>query len=389
MAVTAKAAELKAAGKDVVGLAAGEPDFDTPEHIKQAAIEAMRAGKTKYTPASGTMELRQAVCDKFKRDNGLSYTPKQIVVGNGAKQVIFNALLATVNPGDEVIIPAPYWVSYPDMVQIAEGVPVIVPTQAKDGFKLQPEALEKAITPKTKWVMLNSPSNPTGAGYSRADMKALTDVLMKHPHVWVLSDDIYEYLVYDGFEFVTPAQVEPALQERTLVVNGVSKAYSMTGWRIGYGAGPMSLMKEMDALQSHSTSNACSISQAATVAALTGSHDFLKEWVPSFCKRRDLVVARLNAIEGLRCQKPEGAFYVFPDCSALLGSTTPSGTQIGTSNDLMTYLLEEALCAAVAGSAFGMEGHFRISYATSEANLIKACDRIAQAFTALKRSKVA
>ena len=389
MAVAAKAAELKAAGKDVVGLAAGEPDFDTPDHIKQAAIDALHAGKTKYTPASGTPELRQAICDKLKRDNGLSYTPKQVVVGNGAKQVIFNALLATVNPGDEVIIPAPYWVSYPDMVQIAEGKPVFIATKPEQGFKLQPEALEAAITPKTKWLMLNSPSNPTGAGYSRAEMKALTDVLMKHPHVWVMADDIYEFLVYDGFEFVTPAQVEPGLYDRTLTVNGVSKAYSMTGWRIGYGAGPLPLMKEMDSLQSHSTSNACSISQAATTVALNGSHEFLKSWVPSFQKRRNLVVDRLNAIEGMVCAKPQGAFYVFPDCSALLGRKAPNGQVMATSNDLMNYFLEEALCAAVAGSAFGMEGFFRISYATSEAALEKACDRIAKACANLSASKAA
>lgn len=389
MAVSAKAAEMKAAGKDVVGLAAGEPDFDTPDHIKQAAIEALAAGKTKYTPASGTAELRQAICDKLKRDNGLTYSPKQIVVGNGAKQVIFNAMLATLNAGDEVIIPAPYWVSYPDMVQIAEGTPVIVSTRADQGFKLQPEALEAAITPKTKWVFLNSPSNPTGAGYSRSEMKALTDVLMRHPQVWVMADDIYEFLVYDEFEFVTPAQVEPALYERTLTVNGVSKAYSMTGWRIGYGAGPLSLMKEMDSLQSHSTSNASSISQAATVAALNGSHEFLKEWVPSFKARRDLVVARLNAMEGISCATPQGAFYVFPDCSALFGRKTPSGQIINTSNELTAYLLDDALCAAVAGSAFGMEGFFRISYATSEAALVKACDRMEKACAALSASKAA
>jgi len=377
--VTTKAAELKAAGKDVIGLAAGEPDFDTPEHIKQAAIKALQSGKTKYTPASGTAELRAAICAKLKRDNGLDYKPNQIVVGNGAKQILFNALLATVNPGDEVIIPAPYWVSYPDMVQIAEGKPVIVNCPSDKGFKLQPKDLEAAITPKTKWVILNSPSNPTGAAYTQAEMKALTDVLVKHPQVWVMADDIYEFLVYDGFEFVTPAQVEPKLMDRTLTVNGVSKAYAMTGWRIGYGAGPLELMKQMDSIQSHSTSNACSISQAATVEALNGSHEFLKDWVAAYQRRRDMVVARLNAIEGIRCAKPEGAFYVFPDCSGLFGKKTPQGVMIKDSVGFTEYLLEEALCAAVAGSAFGAEGFFRISYATSDELLTKACDRIAEA----------
>lgn len=383
MAVTAKAAELRAAGQDVIGLAAGEPDFDTPEHIKQAAIQALADGKTKYTPASGTAELRQAVCDKFKRDNGLEYKPGQIVVGNGAKQVLFNALLATVNSGDEVIIPAPYWVSYPDMVQIAEGTPVIVPASMEQGFKLQPDALEAAITPKTKWVILNSPSNPSGAGYTRAEMKALTDVLMKHPHVMVMADDIYEYLVYDDFTFVTPAEVEPGLMDRTLTVNGVSKAYAMTGWRIGYGAGPLALMKEIASLQSHSTSNASSISQEATVAALNGTHAFLKEWVPVFQRRRDLVVEKLNAIDGIVCPVPEGAFYVFPSCAGLMGKKTPKGDVLENDLQFSAYLLEEALCAVVPGSAFGAEGHFRISYATSDASLEKACARIAEAVSRL------
>jgi len=379
MAVTAKAAELKASGKDVIGLAAGEPDFDTPDHIKQAAIAAMNAGKTKYTAAAGTPELKAAICAKLKRDNKLDYKPNQIVVGNGAKQVIFNALLATVNAGDEVIIPVPYWVSYPDMVQIAEGKPVFITCASENGFKLKPADLEAAITPKTKWIILNSPSNPTGAAYTRAEMKALTDVLMRHPHVWVMADDIYEYLIYDGLTFCTPAEVEPGLMDRTLTVNGVSKAYAMTGWRIGYGAGPVALMNEMASLQSHSTSNASSISQAATVEALNGSHEFLKSWVPDFQSRRDLVVAALNAIPGMRCSKPEGAFYVFPDCSAFLGKKTPSGKTIENSNQFCEYLLEEALCAAVAGSAFGMEGFFRISYATSAAALTKACERMKEA----------
>lgn len=376
MAVTAKAAELKAAGQDVIGLAAGEPDFDTPDHIKNAAKAALDAGKTKYTPADGTKELKEAVCAKLKRDNGLDYTPKQVVVGNGAKQVLFNALLATINPGDEVIIPVPYWVSYPDMVQIAEGTPVFVNCSVEKGFKLQPEALEAAITPKTKWIILNSPSNPTGAGYSKSELKALTDVLKKHPHVWIMADDIYEFLVYDGFEFCTPAQIEPSLYDRTLTVNGVSKAYAMTGWRIGYGAGPEALMKQISSLQSHSTSNACSISQAATVEALNGTHDFLKEWVPAFKRRRDLVVKLLNDIDGISCATPEGAFYVFPDCSKLLGKKTPDGKVIKDSIDFTGYLLDDALCAAVAGSAFGLDGFFRISYATSDAALEKACARI-------------
>jgi aspartate aminotransferase len=379
MAVTAKAAELRAAGQDVIGLAAGEPDFDTPDHIKNAAKAALDAGKTKYTPASGTLELRQAVCDKFKRDNGLDYKPNQIVVGNGAKQVLFNALLATLNAGDEVIIPAPYWVSYPDMVMIAEGTPVIVQAGMEQDFKLQPEALEAAITDKTKWVLLNSPSNPSGAGYSATEMKALTDVLLKYPQVHIMADDIYEYLTYDGFEFCTPAQIEPKLYDRTLTVNGVSKAYAMTGWRIGYGAGPEALMKQIASLQSHSTSNASSISQAATVQALNGSHDFLKEWLPAFDSRRKMVVKKLNAIDGIECPTPDGAFYVFPSCKGLFGKKTPSGQVIENSVQFCEYLLEEALCATVAGSAFGTEGHFRISYATSPENLDKACARIAEA----------
>lgn len=388
MAVTAKAAELKAAGKDVIGLAAGEPDFDTPDHIKAAAIEAINAGKTKYTAAAGTPELKQAVCAKLKRDNGLDYEPKQVVVGNGAKQVLFNALLATLNPGDEVVIPVPYWVSYPDMVQIAEGKPVFVNCSSANGFKLKPEDLESAITDKTKWLILNSPSNPTGAGYTKDELKALADVLMKHPNVWVMADDIYEFLVYDGFEFSTIAQVEPGLMDRTLTVNGVSKAYAMTGWRIGYGAGPEVLMKQISSLQSHSTSNASSISQAATVEALNGTHEFLKEWVPTFQRRRDLVVERLNAIDGIECATPNGAFYVFPDCSALLGFKAPNGDTITDSIAFTGYLLEEALCAAVAGSAFGMDGFFRISYATSDELLKKACARIAEACAKLKRSNV-
>ncbi len=383
MAMTAKAGELKAAGKDVIGLAAGEPDFDTPEHIKAAAKAAIDGGQTKYTAAAGTPALKQAIIDKLKRDNGLEYTANQIVVTNGAKQLLFNAFLATLNPGDEVIIPSPFWVSYPDMVQIAEGTPVIVDCPAEHGFKLQPDALEKAITPSTKWLVLNSPSNPTGAGYTRDEMKALTDVLLKHPQVMVLADDIYEFLVYDGFEFVTPAQVEPKLFDRVLTVNGVSKAYAMTGWRIGYGAGPVELMKKIGVIQSQSTSNACSISQAATVEALNGSHEFLKEWVPSFKRRRDLVVSKLNAIDGIECAVPQGAFYVFPSIKGLIGKKAPDGRVISDSYVFCEYLLEEVLVAAVAGAAFGMDGHFRVSYATSDEALEKACARIAEAVSKL------
>ena len=389
MAVTAKAGELKAAGKDVIGLAAGEPDFDTPDHIKDAAKAALDRGETKYTPAAGTAALRKAICDKLKRDNDLSYEPNQIVVTCGGKQLLFNALLATLDPGDEVIIPVPYWVSYPDMVQIAEGTPVFIDCPGEKGFRLQPEDLEQAITPKTKWLILNSPSNPTGAGYTKAELKALADVLLKHPHVHIMTDDIYEFLVYDGFEFSTIAQVEPKLYDRTLTVNGVSKAYSMTGWRIGYGAGPVDLMKKIGVIQSQSTSGACSIAQAATVEALNGSHDFLKEWVPSFKRRRDLVIEKLNAIEGIECATPEGAFYVFPSIKGLMGKKTPDGRTIDSSYTFCEYLLDEVLVAAVAGAAFGMDGYFRISYATSDEALTKACERIAKAVAKLSGESVA
>ena len=383
LAVTAKAAELKAAGKDVIGLGAGEPDFDTPEHIKQAAIEAMKKGDTKYTPVAGTAALKKAIIDKFKRDNGLEYAANQIIAGVGAKQVIFNAMLATLNAGDEVIIPAPYWVSYPDMVLFAEGTPVIVSSKEEDGFKLSPAALEKAITPKTKWLILNSPSNPTGAAYTEKELRAIADVLLKHPHVLILADDIYEHLIYDGFVFKTIAQVEPKLYERTLTVNGVSKAYSMTGWRIGYAGGPKNLIAAITDIQSHSTSNACSISQAASVAALNGPQEFLKEWRDSFAKRRDLVVAALNDIPGITCLKPEGAFYVFPSIKGLIGKKTPSGKVIDRCVSFCDYLLEEANVAAVFGEAFGMGGYFRISYATSEKNLNEAMARIKKACAAL------
>ncbi len=383
LAVTAKAAELKAAGKDVIGLGAGEPDFDTPDHVKNAAIEAIKSGQTKYTAVAGTPELKKAITAKFKRENNLDYSANQIVVGVGAKQIIFNALLATLNAGDEVVIPAPYWVSYPDMVLFAEGKPVTIQCLEKNGFKLQPAELEKAITAKTKWLILNSPSNPTGAAYSKDELRAIADVLLKHPQVMILADDIYEHLIYDGFKFYTLAQVEPKLIDRILTVNGVSKAYAMTGWRIGYAGGHKELIKAISDIQSHSTSNACSISQAASVAALNGPQEFLQDWRKSFAGRRNLVVDALNATPGLSCLKPEGAFYVFPNMQKLIDKKTPAGKTISNSSDLCDYLLDEALVAAVAGSAFGLEGYFRISYATGEATLQKAMERIKKACEAL------
>ncbi len=383
MAVTAKAAELKAAGKDVIGLGAGEPDFDTPDHIKQAGIAAIEKGMTKYTPVTGTPALKDAIITKFKRDNGLSFERNQIVVGCGAKQVIFNAMLATLNAGDEVIIPAPYWVSYPDMVAVAEGTSVIVSCGEDAGFKLTPQQLEDAITDNTRWLILNSPSNPTGGAYTKEELKALGEVLLKHPQVMILSDDIYEYLVYDGFEFATLATVVPGLQDRILTVNGVSKAYSMTGWRIGYAAGPAAVIKAIGDVQSHSTSNPCSISQAASVEALNGDHGFLSDWLKAFATRRDMVVELLNDIPGISCGTPNGAFYVFPNCSELFGKKTPGGTVIANSTDFCAYLLEEALVAAVMGEAFGLDGYFRISYATSEDALTEACARIKKACAAL------
>jgi aspartate aminotransferase len=383
LVVTVKAAELKAAGKDVIGLGAGEPDFDTPDHIKDAAIAAIKKGETKYTPVGGTPALKKAIVDKFKRENQLDYAINQVIASCGAKQVIFNALLATLNGGDEVIIPAPYWVSYPDMVLFAEGVPVVVPCAEEDGFKLKPETLEKAITPKTKWLVLNSPSNPTGAAYTHSELRALADVLLKHPQVWIIADDIYEHLAYDGFVFYTLAQVEPQLLSRTLTVNGVSKAYAMTGWRIGYAGGPKELIAAISDIQSHSTSNPCSISQAASVAALNGPQEFLQHWKQSFAARRNLVVDALNAIPGIACQKPEGAFYVFPNIKKLIGKKTPQGNTINNCTEFCNYLLEDALVAAVAGSAFGMGGHFRISYATSEKILAEAMVRIKIAVAAL------
>jgi aspartate aminotransferase len=375
-ALTGKVAELKAAGRDIIGLGAGEPDFDTPDHIKEAAIAALRAGDTKYTPVPGTLALRQAICDKFKRENGIDYKPSEISVGTGGKQVLYNALMATVNPGDEVVIPAPYWVSYPDMVALAGGTSVPVAASMESGFKISPAALAKAITPKTKWLIFNSPSNPSGAAYTRAELRALADVLLKHPHVWIMTDDMYEHLVYDGFEFSTFVEVEPALKERTLTVNGVSKAYAMTGWRIGYAGGPTPLIKAMATIQSQSTSNPSSISQWAAVEALTGPQDFIPKNAEIFRKRRDLVVSMLNQATGIACPKPEGAFYVYPSCKGSIGKTTPKGKRLATDDDFVTALLEDEGVAVVQGSAFGLGPFFRISYATSTELLDEACTRV-------------
>ena len=376
IAVTNKARELKAAGRDVIGLGAGEPDFDTPDNIKDAAVKAIRDGQTKYTAVDGIPELKAAIAAKFARENGLTYKPSQISVGTGGKQVLYNALLATLNPGDEVIIPAPYWVSYPDMVLLGGGTPVIVEATIETNFKMTAAALEAAITPKTKWLIFNSPSNPSGAAYTRAELKALTDVLMRHPQVWVMSDDMYEHLVYDDFEFVTPAEVEPGLYDRTLTVNGVSKAYCMTGWRIGYAAGPESLIKAMATLQSQSTSNPSSIAQWAAVEALNGPQDFIAEHNEVFKARRDLVVSMLNQAKGITCPTPEGAFYVYPSCAGTIGKTSPSGKVITSDDDFVTELLEVEGVAVVQGSAFGLAPHFRISYATATSALEEACKRI-------------
>ena len=374
--MSTKARELKAQGRNIIDLSAGEPDLPTPENIKEAAIRAIRGGKTKYTAIDGIPELKAAIVAKFKRENNLDYKAEEISVGTGGKQVLYNALMATLNPGDEVVIPAPYWVSYPEIVALAGATPVTVKTAAASGFKLTPAALEKAITPKTKWLILNSPSNPTGAAYSHADLKALTDVLVKHPHVWVLTDDMYEHIVYDGFKFATPAEVEPSLKARTLTLNGVSKAYSMTGWRIGYGGGPEPLIKAISTLQSQSTSNPCSISQWASVEALEGPQDFLKDWVKSFQERRDLVVSMLNQAKGIHCPKPEGAFYVYPSCKGVIGRTSREGTKIATDEDFATALLKEEGVAVVHGAAFGLSPFFRISYATGIEALEEACRRI-------------
>ena len=376
IAVSNLAMELKAQGRDIISLGAGEPDFDTPAHIRAAGIAAINAGKTRYTAVDGIPELKAAICAKFKRDNALDYTPAQVSVGTGGKQVLYNALMATLNPGDEVAIPAPYWVSYPDMVLLAGGTPVFIEATLEKAFKITPEQLEAAITPATKWFLFNSPSNPTGAGYSWDELKALTDVLMRHPHVWVLTDDMYEHLAYDDFTFCTPAQVEPGLYDRTLTVNGVSKAYAMTGWRIGYAAGPKPLIDAMRKVQSQSTSNPCTISQWAAVEALNGPHDFVAPNNVMFARRRDLVVAALNAIDGVTCPTPEGAFYVYPSIAGLIGKRTPAGTVITDDEVFARALLEDTGVAVVFGAAFGLSPNFRISYATSDAALAEACARI-------------
>lgn len=384
LAITSRVLELKRAGVDVIGLGAGEPDFDTPDFVKEAAIQAIRDGKTKYTNVDGTPELKAAIVAKFARDNHLTYTPDQISVNVGGKHTLFNAIVATVEAGDEVVIPAPYWVSYPDVVQFAGGTPVIAPAGAEQGYKLTPAELEKAITPRTKWVILNSPSNPTGAAYSVDELKALGEVLLRHPHVWVFADDMYEHIVYDGFRFATIAEVVPELFARTLTVNGCSKAYAMTGWRIGYAGGAAWLVKAMAKLQSQSTSNPCSIAQAAAVAALNGDQSFLAARNDSFKVRRDLVVGMLNAIDGIDCPTPDGAFYVYPSIAGLIGKTAPSGRLIDTDEAFVGYLLDDAKVAAVQGAAFGLSPAMRISYATSEALLREACTRIQTACAALK-----
>ncbi len=379
LSVTQKAAELKAAGRDVIGLGAGEPDFDTPLHVCRAAIEAVNAGQTRYTAVAGTLALRKAICEKFKRENNLDYTTDQVQVACGGKQNIFNAIMASVNPGDEVIIPAPYWVSYPDITIIAEGKPVIVKTTKENNFKLQAEALEAAITPKTKWLILNSPSNPTGAAYREDDIKALAEVLRRHPHVWIMTDDMYEHITYGDYAFVTFAQVAPDLYDRTLTLNGVSKAFAMTGWRVGYAAGPIELIKAMNKIQSQSSTHTSSISQAAALGALTGPMDFIKERNAIFAERAALVVKMINETNGLSVDMPEGAFYVYPDCSELIGKRTSSGQKIESDTDFATYLLESQGVAVVPGVAFGLSPYFRISYATSTEALAEACRRIQQA----------
>ncbi|MSO65987.1 MAG: pyridoxal phosphate-dependent aminotransferase [Alphaproteobacteria bacterium] len=379
-----RVAELRAQGKNIIGLVAGEPDFDTPDHIKEAAIKAIRAGQTKYTQIDGTPALKEAVCAKFKRENGLDYKPDQVIISVGGKHIIFNAFMATLSPGDEVVIPAPYWVSYPEMVLLCDGQPVIVPCSVDRGFKMTAEDLEKAITPKTKWVIINSPSNPSGAAYSRSELKRITEVLKRHPHVLVLTDDIYEHLVYGNFTFSTAAQIEPELYPRTLTMNGVSKTYCMTGWRIGYAGGPKDIIKAMAAVQSHSTTNPTSISQAAAVEALNGPQGFIAGNKAAFERRREFVVAALNAIPGVTCHKPEGAFYVYPSCAAFIGKKRPDGKVIGSDEDFVLYLLEEAGVGLVFGAGFGMSPYFRVSYAASDEVLKDALDRIARACGALK-----
>ncbi len=384
LAMTSRVLDLKAQGVDVIGLSAGEPDFDTPDFVKEAAIEAIRAGKTKYTNVDGTAELKAAIIAKFKRDNGLSYEPGQISVNVGGKHTLFNALVATVSAGDEVIIPAPYWVSYPDIVQFAGGTPVFIKAGAEQNYKITAGQVEAAITPQTKWLLLNSPSNPSGAAYSADEIMAIAEVLRRHPHVWIMSDDMYEHILYDDFRFATIAQVAPDLYERTLTINGCSKAYAMTGWRIGYAGGPLPLIKAMAKLQSQSTSNPCSIAQAAATAALNGDQSFLKQRNDAFQKRRDLVVSMLNQARGIHCPRPEGAFYVYPDVSGLIGLKTAKGKTIANDADLIDYFLDDYRVAAVHGAAFGVEPAFRVSYATSEAILTEACQRIQEAAAALR-----
>ncbi len=376
IAVSQKARDLKASGRDVIGLGAGEPDFDTPDNIKQAAIEAINRGETKYTAVAGIQELREAICGKFERENDLKYEPDQVIVGTGGKQILYNAFAATLNAGDEVLIPAPYWVSYPDMVLLNGGEPKFIDASIENSFKITAEQLDAAITPKTKWLVFNSPSNPSGAAYSHDELKVLTEVLLKHPHVWVLTDDMYEHLCYGDFEFVTPVQVEPSLKERTLTMNGVSKAYAMTGWRIGYAAGPIELIKAMTKIQGQQTSGTSSIAQWAAVEALNGTQEFIPERRKVFEERRDLVVSMLNQANGIECPKPEGAFYVYPSCQKLIGKKTPAGNTIETDEDFVTELLEAEGVAVVHGSAFGLGPNFRISYATSTENLVEACERI-------------
>ncbi len=382
--VAQKSRDLKAAGRDVIGLGAGEPDFDTPDNIKEAAIDAINRGETKYTAVPGIIELREAIAAKFKRENGLDYSPDQIIVGTGGKQILYNAFAATLNEGDEVLIPAPYWVSYPDMVLLNGGTPVFIETTLENSFKLTPEALEAAITPKTKWLVFNSPSNPSGAAYSYDELKALTDVLMRYPEIWILTDDMYEHLCYGEFEFVTPAQVEPGLIDRTLTMNGVSKAYAMTGWRIGYAAGPIELIKAMTKIQGQQTSGTTSIAQWAAVEALNGPQDFIGERKAIFEKRRDLVVSMLNQAKGIECPEPEGAFYVYPSCKGCIGKTTPTGKVIENDEDFVTELLEAEGVAVVHGAAFGLGPNFRISYATSTEALEEACMRIQRFCASLK-----
>lgn len=384
VAITARIAELRAQGRDIIGLNAGEPDFDTPDNVKEAAIQAIRKGETKYTPMDGTPALKKAIADKFKRENGLTYTTDQVMAGSGAKQILFNAFMASLDQGDEVIIPRPYWMSYPGLVQLAEGSPVLIQCSGADGQKLMPEDLERAITPKTKWVVLNSPNNPSGAAYSRAEMKAIAAVLLKHPHVMAMTDDIYEHFVYDGLEFATVAEVEPRLFDRTLTVNGVSKTYSMTGWRLGFAGGPADLIKAMVKVQSQSALNPSSITQAAAVEALNGPQGFVKERQNAFKERRDLVVAMLNQAKGLKCRKPEGSFYVYPSCAGVIGRTTPAGTKIATDHEFVTYLLDTEGVSTMSGEMCGLSPYFRISFAASMETLEDGCKRIQRACAALR-----